>query len=46
MASPASAKLGMRARELKGDVQQGAGQARKDAGDAKEASKDHPTRHQ
>ncbi|MGF6937060.1 uncharacterized protein YjbJ (UPF0337 family) [Paraburkholderia sp. UCT70] len=36
---------GRPARELKGDVEQAAGQARKDVGDAKEAAKDRTTRH-
>lgn len=32
-------------REMKGDLQQGAGQARKDMGDAREAAKDQTKRH-
>jgi uncharacterized protein YjbJ (UPF0337 family) len=36
---------GRPARELKGDVEQAAGQARKDVGDAREAAKDRTTRH-
>jgi len=35
---------GRPSRELKGDVEQAAGQARKDVGDAKEAAKDRTTR--
>ncbi|MEX3812803.1 CsbD family protein [Paraburkholderia sp. BR13439] len=36
---------GRASRELKGDVEQAAGQARKDVGDAREAGKDRTTRH-
>lgn len=32
-------------REMKGDVQQAAGQARKDMGDSREAAKDQAKRH-
>jgi uncharacterized protein YjbJ (UPF0337 family) len=37
---------GRPSRELKGDVDQAAGQVRKDVGDAREAAKDRTTRHQ
>jgi uncharacterized protein YjbJ (UPF0337 family) len=37
--------MGRPSRELKGDVEQATGAARKDVGDAREAAKDRTTRH-